>query len=103
LNALARGCDVLFNGSRAALPAARAVFPDLRVILVTAPRELLADRLAARGRESRAEIAARLDRGAFLLPPDIVPILVVNDGTVAEGIARLRAALHAARGTVPSA
>ena len=45
--------DVLFNGSRAALPAAQARFPGLVVIVVTAPVAVLAARLAARGREHR--------------------------------------------------
>ncbi len=44
---------MIFNGSRAALPEAARVFPDLRVILVTAPEIVLAARLAARGRESK--------------------------------------------------
>lgn len=89
--------DVIFNGSRAALPAAVRVFPDLRVILVTAPDAVLAARLAARGRESEADIRARLARAAFTLPQGIAAETVVNDGTEAEGVARLLAALQAVR------
>ncbi|WP_330450204.1 hypothetical protein FLP41_07965 [Paracoccus marcusii] len=44
---------MIFNGSRAALPQALARLPDLRVILITAPAEVLARRLADRGREGR--------------------------------------------------
>lgn len=86
--------DVVFNGSRAALPLAAQVFPELRVILVTAPDAVLAARLAARGREDEADIRARLARAAFTLPKGISATVVVNDGTAEEGIARLLAALH---------
>lgn len=90
--------DVVFNGSRAALPLAARVFPGLRVILVTAPDAVLAARLAARGREDEAGIRARLARAAYTLPEGISAAVVVNDGTVEEGIARLLAALQPVSG-----
>lgn len=90
------GGDVIFNGSRAALAAARAVFPDLRVIVITAPPKLLARRLAARGRETPGDIAERLDRAAFDLPGGLAAATVMNDATPDEGVARLLAALDAA-------
>lgn len=86
--------DVLFNGSRAALPRAAQVFPGLRVIVITAPDAVLAERLSARGRETAADIGARLARAGFTLPEGIVAATVVNDGTPAEGVARLLAALQ---------
>ena len=61
---LAQGRDVVVNGSRAALAEAQVAFPDLIVLHITAPLDVLADRLAARGRETRADIAARLARAA---------------------------------------
>ena len=88
--------DVLFNGSRAALPAALAAFPDLRVVVVTAPPDLLAARLAARGREDAGDVRARLDRAAFTLPEGIAAAVVMNDSTVAKGVDRLLAALQPA-------
>lgn len=90
--------DVIFNGSRAVLPEAAQVFPDLRVIVVTAPDDILAARLAARGRESPDNIRDRLARAAFTLPEGIAARTVVNDATPAEGVARLVAALQPARG-----
>lgn len=89
--------DVIFNGSRAALPQARVVFSGLRVILVTAPDALLAARLASRGRETETDIRARLARAAFTLPKGIKAAKVVNDGAVETGIARLLAALQPVR------
>jgi ribose 1,5-bisphosphokinase len=85
------GAVMLFNGSRAALPAARAAFPRLEVVMVTAPTPVLAARLAQRGRESAAAIAARLERSLLPAPPGAR--VVVNDGTVAEGVARMLAVL----------
>jgi phosphonate metabolism protein PhnN/1,5-bisphosphokinase (PRPP-forming) len=85
---------VIFNGSRAALPQAVRVFPGLRVILVTAPDAVLAARLAARGRETEADICARLSRAAFTLPAGISASVVTNDSTPGEGVARLLAALQ---------
>lgn len=59
---LAAGRTVVVNGSREHLPAARAAYPGLEVVHVTAPAEMLGKRLAARGREPDAAIAARLAR-----------------------------------------
>lgn len=89
--------DVIFNGSRAALPAAMVAFPDLRVILVTAPDAVLADRLAERGREDAADIRARLARASFRLPAGIAAATVWNDGSLEAGIAGLLAALQPER------
>lgn len=85
---------VLFNGSRAALPLALRVLPDLRVILVTAPDDVLAARLAARGRETASDIRSRLARADFALPPGITARTVMNDSTPEVGVARLLAALQ---------
>lgn len=89
--------DVVFNGSRAALPLALRTFPDLRVILVTAPAVVLAARLANRGRENALDIKERLNRASFTLPKDIHAEMIINDGTAEEGIARLLAALQPVR------
>lgn len=86
--------DVIFNGSRAALPLAAKLLPDLRVILVTAPVAILATRLAARGRETEADILQRLNRADFSLPEGLSVATVVNDGPPADGVARLLAALQ---------
>lgn len=86
--------DVVFNGSRAILAEAARIFPGLRVILIEAPPELLAARLAARGREAGAALAARLERDIGALPAGLPVIRVLNDGTPQEGISRLIAALQ---------
>lgn len=94
---LERPGPVIFNGSRAALPLALAVFPHLRVVLITAPAAVLAARLAARGREDAADIRSRLARASFRLPAGISAETVVNDASPEQGIARLLAALQPVR------
>lgn len=86
--------DVIFNGSRAALPLAARVFPGLQVILITAPAEVLASRLAARGRETADDIRLRLERARFEMPEGIPFLTVVNDQSPEIGTARLLSALQ---------
>lgn len=91
---LSQGKPVLFNGSRAALPAACLRFPDLTVIRVTAPSAVLVERLMARGRETRADIEARVQRASYELPEGPRVIDVRNDGPLADGVAQFLAALQ---------
>jgi ribose 1,5-bisphosphokinase PhnN len=85
---------VIANLSRLVLPEASVRY-RLRVLNITAPIEVLAARLAARGRESAADIAARLAREVSL--PDGLDIeRVMNDADAAEGVARVLAALNRA-------
>lgn len=59
---LDRGTVVVANGSRAIVPLARQRYPQLRVVHVTAPFEVLAERLAGRGREDNSALKQRLAR-----------------------------------------
>lgn len=54
------GAVVLCNGSRGAVEAMRRRFERCAVVLVTAPRDVLAERIRARGRDAAA--ASRLAR-----------------------------------------
>jgi ribose 1,5-bisphosphokinase len=85
---------VIANLSRSVLPEAGARY-CLRVLNITAPMEVLAARLAARGRETTADIAARLARDV-VLPDGLDVERVMNDADVAEGVARVLAALNRA-------
>ncbi|MFG1296994.1 phosphonate metabolism protein/1,5-bisphosphokinase (PRPP-forming) PhnN [Xanthobacter variabilis] len=81
------GGVVVANGSRATLVEARRRFAHLAVVLVTAPAEVRAERLAARGREDAADIRERLLRQPDLaIAPDLV---IDNVGTPDDGGARL--------------
>lgn len=92
--ALTEGRDIIFNGSRAMLAEAWAAFPNLTVILVTAPLQVLAERLAARGRETPQDIAARLARARYEVPPGIPVRVVENGGRLEDAVAAFLAALQ---------
>jgi phosphonate metabolism protein PhnN/1,5-bisphosphokinase (PRPP-forming) len=91
---LATGRVAVANLSRQALPEAARRYP-LRVLEITAPLELRAARLAARGRETVEDVARRLSRQAPL-PAGLSVETVVNDGSVAAAVKKVVAALSAA-------
>lgn len=93
---LAQGRHVIANGSRGVLEVLAAAVTRLIIINITASPETLARRLAARGRETAADIAARLARAAPQWPEGIETITVSNDGTVEEGVEHVLAAIDAA-------
>lgn len=59
---IADGTVVIANVSRRVLGDVRKLYPSRSVVVITARPEVLAERLASRGRESREEIVARLAR-----------------------------------------
>ena len=91
---LARGTVVVANVSRGVIAAAAERFP-VRVIEVTAPPAILAQRLAARGRETVEDVAKRLARDVPI-PVGVAVDTVMNDGTMAEAADRFVAALNRA-------
>ena len=94
---LAAGRCVLFNGSRAVLAEAQQRYPDLQVVHITAPVPVLAERLAARGRESAPEIAARLSRAAYDLPAGMSVKTICNDSDLESAVDALVAAVQPVR------
>jgi phosphonate metabolism protein PhnN/1,5-bisphosphokinase (PRPP-forming) len=89
-----QGRVVVANLSRGVLAEAAARFP-LLVLEITAPPELRAARLAARGRESVEDVARRLSREAPL-PQGLDIRRVVNDGSPDQGIAAVVQVLRGA-------
>ena len=94
-NAILQGKNVVSNVSRTVIDSARSRYRPLRVIVVTAPTDILAQRLAARGRETTNEIDERLHHAFDHMPdgPDIT--VVINDGTILQGTQRFIKALMA--------
>jgi ribose 1,5-bisphosphokinase len=93
---LGGGQDAVANLSRGVLDEARAAFPGLAVLALTASPAVLAARLAGRGRESAANIEARLSRaGAYAVAGSDV-IAVTNDGPLEATVAAALAALYPA-------
>jgi ribose 1,5-bisphosphokinase len=91
---IAAGRVVVANLSRGVLAEAAARH-RLRVLHITAPVALLSARLAMRGREDAADIAARLSREAPL-PAGLDVETLSNDGAREDGIAAVLAALNRA-------
>jgi ribose 1,5-bisphosphokinase len=96
---LRAGRTVVCNVSRGILSALRLRYAQLVVVLVTAPAEVLAARLAGRGRASDGDLAQRLRREAPPEPEFMPDHIIENVGAVAEGAARLLAAIAGAHRT----
>ncbi|MEQ6203985.1 phosphonate metabolism protein/1,5-bisphosphokinase (PRPP-forming) PhnN [Sulfitobacter sp. HNIBRBA2951] len=94
---LAKGTDCLVNFSRTALAQASVVFPRLVVLNITAQPKTLAQRLAARGRESVDEITKRLGQADKPLPKGLDVLHLANDGPLSQTVARAAALLQPLR------
>ncbi|MDF1715901.1 MAG: phosphonate metabolism protein/1,5-bisphosphokinase (PRPP-forming) PhnN [Antarcticimicrobium sp.] len=86
---------VLVNLSRGVLRAAQDRFGSLIVLSLIAAPEVLAGRLAARGREDAADRARRLDRAGAPLPEGLRRVIEVDNSgpievTVDTVLARLQ-------------
>ncbi|MGM4929199.1 phosphonate metabolism protein/1,5-bisphosphokinase (PRPP-forming) PhnN [Tardiphaga sp. 619_E2_N8_5] len=79
-DALRAGRNVVANISRTVIPALRAAYEDVVVVSITAPPEVLAARLAARGRSSDGPIGDRLKRSVETSGADVT----INNIGVAE-------------------
>jgi ribose 1,5-bisphosphokinase len=93
------GRTVVCNISRGIVSALRLRYARLVVVLVTAPAEVLADRLAGRGRESDGDLGQRLGREAPSQAEFAPDHVIENVGDINDGTARLVAAITAARRT----
>lgn len=93
LSGIARGQVVVVNVSRGVIPAAERLARRVVVVNITAPNAVLAKRLAARGRESEADIGARLAREAPLATGRAELVSIQNDRSVAEAASEFVALL----------
>ena len=79
-----RGAIAIANVSRGVLPALRAAYVNFFVVHITASHEVLATRLASRGREDAAEIQRRLMRAAPNPCDPSDAIMIDNSGAVSD-------------------
>jgi len=86
---LAAGRHVIANGSRGKAAELAQRVPRLVVIEIEAPPELIAARLASRGRESGDDIARRLTRASTAYPDTVNVVRVTNDSDLHTGAIRL--------------
>jgi len=96
LDAVKAGGVAVVNLSRGALPAARERFPVVVAVYVTAPAEVLAARLAARGRAE--SVSDRLARASVASPEAGRDIVIENVGSAEVAAARLVAVIAARLG-----
>jgi ribose 1,5-bisphosphokinase len=82
---LAKGIDVVVNGSREYLAEARRLYPELLPVCIEVSSEVLRQRLLARGREDAQAVEQRLQRHRDLQGAVLIDAIVVhNNGTVQE-------------------
>jgi ribose 1,5-bisphosphokinase len=93
--AIADGATVIINTSRTIIGAARARYPGLRIIFVTAPIDVLAERIAMRGRESADDIARRLARAGIAAPGEGDVVELRNDDGLDKAVAAFCRAIGA--------
>jgi thymidine phosphorylase len=84
---LRAGRHVLANGSRAVVAELARRVEHLVVVEVSAPNEVLAQRIASRGRESTEEVLKRVARKTVAMPASVPVLRVFNDGTPEAGVA----------------
>lgn len=91
-DAIRAGCTVICNVSRAIIDEVRARYANVEVVLVTAPPEILAARLASRARDSDGKLSDRIRRnGAYA---DFrADRTIDNSGAPEQAIAHLVAAI----------
>jgi ribose 1,5-bisphosphokinase len=85
---------VIASVSRTVINEGRTLIPNSRVVLITAPRHLLEQRLSARGREAALE--SRFERQDLdALVRETADLVIENTGKADEGAAQLRDFLSA--------
>lgn len=85
LELISQGKVLIANGSRSAIPLFREVYGDgLRIVNVTAPKDVLAARLSARGRETAESVLQRLERSIDGTDHEQSDLVIINDGPVSE-------------------
>lgn len=95
------GKALVVNVSRMVLNEARRRFARVCVLYVTAIPEIIAGRIAARGRENGEEIAERLRRAVATVPTGEDVVTIVNDGKLAEAAASFEQAILCALDSTP--
>ncbi len=92
---LARGRHVVANLSRDMIPDVRARFRRSIIIHVSARPEILAARLASRGREESSAQASRLQRASRPMEAIGADLLIENNSSPADAILALLSLLRA--------
>lgn len=98
-SAIRSGKVAVANVSRAVLPLLKQRYQHVVAVLVFADPDVLAARIAARGRESGEAIAARLKRDPGIQFVDAEVVHIDNGGELQAAVARLVSEIEAAIST----
>ena len=79
-HAIRDGRIVVANVSRGKIAALRQRYENVAVVLITAKPEVLSERLAVRGRETRQEVLARLARASAMETDGAGVVTIDNSG-----------------------
>ena len=92
------GRTVVANVSRTVVEAIRRAYADVTMVLITAPSDVLAERLAARARSSDGQIEYRLGRALddAATGPDVT---IANVGSVEDHARELVQVIKGDRGS----
>jgi phosphonate metabolism protein PhnN/1,5-bisphosphokinase (PRPP-forming) len=93
--AMVAGRVVVVNTSRKVIERAIEKYPNCHVLVVTAEPDVRARRLAGRGRESAADVEARLAREGAPVPDGVNAVMIDNSGALEDGVGRFIGALKA--------
>jgi ribose 1,5-bisphosphokinase len=81
-----KGFAVVVNGSREFLPQAAEIYGNMIVCNIWVERELLLNRLLSRGRESREEIARRIERSEAIPINHPNTVTIDNSGALDDAV-----------------
>ena len=78
------GHPVMMNISRTVVKSAREMFPNMKLIFISVPLEVTAERIIERGRESYTEVLNRVVRAQDLQEYENADLVVDNVGDLQE-------------------
>jgi ribose 1,5-bisphosphokinase len=88
-DAIRAGCTVVCNVSRTVVAPLRDRFSRVTVVLVTAPMDVLKERLAARDRASDGDLAQRISRSETISTEIAADVVITNVGAPETAAAQL--------------
>lgn len=88
------GHGVVCNVSRAIIPALRDRYAHVAAVLVTAPPDVLAARLAARGRSTDGNLSERMSRSSRASEYLKADVVIENTGSIDDGARQLQHAIE---------
>jgi ribose 1,5-bisphosphokinase len=98
---IAAGRTVVCNVSRTIIASARGRYANVTAVLITAPADILAQRLAARGRASDGKVAQRLARASVVVGHDAADVVIENVGSPDLSAQKLVAVISGTHSIVP--